>query len=92
MDAPSPISSNGAISEGYNAIDRRLDRQTNNDDKQVAAKFNEIDPYGSSRYDAILLKEDVKNTNWLHSLDDKSDQSPVFDHRFEPLPEPFGLL
>lgn len=48
-------------------------------------------PHGSSRYDAFMLKEDSKNMNWLHSAEDKSDQSPVFDHRFEPLPEPFDL-
>ncbi|KAJ4767087.1 mucin-5AC-like protein [Rhynchospora pubera] len=54
--------------------------------------LNELDLYGSSRYDAMLLREDVKSTNWLHAIDDKSDQSPVFDHRFEPLPEPFGPL
>ena len=46
---------------------------------------------GSSRYDSLLLKEDSKNMNWLHSIEDNSDQSPGFDHRFEPLPEPFGL-
>lgn len=48
--------------------------------------------YGSTRYEAMLLKEDAKDMNWLHNVEDKSDQSPVFDHRFEPLPEPFGLL
>ncbi|KAK8940792.1 hypothetical protein KSP39_PZI010485 [Platanthera zijinensis] len=50
------------------------------------------DLYGSSRYDTMLLKEDLKNTNWLHSLEDRPDQSPVFDHRFEPPPEPFSPL
>lgn len=91
-DAPSPISSNGFLSENGNGIERSPDHETDIDDKKLIAKVCEIDTYGSSRYDAILLKEDAKNTNWLHSLDDKSDQSPVFDHRFEPLPEPFGLL
>ncbi|CAO2195072.1 unnamed protein product [Urochloa humidicola] len=52
--------------------------------------LSELDIYANSRYEAMLLKEDTKNTSWLHSVDDKSDQSPVFDHRFEPLPEPFG--
>ena len=33
-----------------------------------------------------------RNTSWLHGLDDKPDQSPLFDHRFEPLPEPFSPL
>ncbi|CAM0883071.1 unnamed protein product [Alopecurus aequalis] len=54
--------------------------------------MSELDIYGSSRYEEMLLREDTKNTDWLHSVDDKSDQSPVFDHRFEPLPEPFGPL
>lgn len=50
------------------------------------------DLYGSSRYDAMLLKEDLKNTNWLHSVEDRSDQSPLFDYRFEQPPEPFSPL
>ncbi|KAM3333348.1 hypothetical protein ACQJBY_028435 [Aegilops geniculata] len=54
--------------------------------------LSELDMYGSSRYEEMLLREDTKNTDWLHSVDDKSDQSPVFDHGFEPLPEPFGPL
>ncbi|CAO2197156.1 unnamed protein product [Urochloa humidicola] len=54
--------------------------------------LSELDIYANSRYEAMLLKEDTKNTSWLHNVDDKSDQSPVFDHRFEPLPEPFGPL
>ncbi|XP_020576474.1 probable serine/threonine-protein kinase roco5 [Phalaenopsis equestris] len=58
----------------------------------LVAKESDFDIRGSSRYDAMLLKEDLKNTNWLHSVEDKSDQSPVFDHRFEPPPEPFGPL
>lgn len=55
-----------------------------------SAKLAEVDVYESSRYDAMLLKEDLKNTNWLHSVDDKSDQGPIFDNGFGPLPEPFG--
>ncbi|KAK4749534.1 hypothetical protein SAY87_026983 [Trapa incisa] len=50
------------------------------------------DIYESSRYDAILLKEDLNNTNWLHGVDDKSDQGSIFGNGFEPLPEPFGPL
>ncbi|KVH95033.1 mucin-5AC-like isoform X2 [Cynara cardunculus var. scolymus] len=53
---------------------------------------SEVDIYESSRYDAILLKEDLKNTSWLHSADDKIDESPLFDNGFETLPEPFGPL
>ncbi|WVZ68403.1 hypothetical protein U9M48_017346 [Paspalum notatum var. saurae] len=54
--------------------------------------LSELDIYANSRYEAMLLKEDTKNMSWLHNVDDRSDQSPVFDHRFEPLPEPFGPL
>jgi len=53
--------------------------------------LSELDIYGSSRYEA-LLREDAHNTSWLHGFDDKPDQSPLFDHRFEPLPEPFSPL
>ncbi|XP_076930160.1 uncharacterized protein LOC143594832 [Bidens hawaiensis] len=53
---------------------------------------SEVDIYESSRYDAILLKEDLKNTSWLHSADDKIDEGPLFDNGFESLPEPFGPL
>ncbi|KAJ8483859.1 hypothetical protein OPV22_016344 [Ensete ventricosum] len=52
-------------------------------------RMNDIDLYGSYRYDAMLTKEDLKNASWLLSADDKSDQGSLFDHRFEPLPEPF---
>lgn len=77
-------SENGDFSAAaYKSPDR--DSQTTRD--------SELDLHGSSRYDAFMLREeDSKNMNWLHSIEDKSDQSPVFDHRFEPLPEPFGLL
>lgn len=53
---------------------------------------SEFDMYESSRYDAILLKEDLKNMSWLHSADDKIDDVSLFDNGFEPLPEPFGPL
>ena len=61
-------------------------------DRRNGAKLSEVDIYESSRYDAILLKEDLKNTNWLHSIDDQTDSGSMFDHGFESLPEPFGLL
>jgi len=60
--------------------------------RALITRERDPDIYGSSRYEVLLLKEDSKNMNWLHSVEDKSEQSPVFDHRFEPLPEPFGLL
>ncbi|KAK9067767.1 hypothetical protein SSX86_011878 [Deinandra increscens subsp. villosa] len=53
---------------------------------------SEVDIYESSRYEAILLKEDLKNTSWLHSADEKIDEGPLFDNGFESLPEPFGPL
>ncbi|XP_010036018.2 serine/arginine repetitive matrix protein 1 isoform X1 [Eucalyptus grandis] len=59
---------------------------------RYSAKLTEVDIYESSRYDAMLLKEDLKNTNWLHSFDDKSDQGLIFDNGFESLPEPFAPL
>ncbi|XP_077239297.1 uncharacterized protein LOC143880305 [Tasmannia lanceolata] len=91
-DTPSSVGSNGTISEnGYN-IDRYSNCETNHEDRKLSTKLSEPDRYESSRYDAILLKEDSKNMDWLHSLDNQSDQSPVFDHRFDPLPEPFDLI
>ncbi|MED6206966.1 hypothetical protein PIB30_031521 [Stylosanthes scabra] len=62
------------------------------DERLYSSKLSEADMYESSRYDALLLKEDLKNTNWLHSGDEKCDQGPIFDNGFEHLPEPFGLL
>ncbi|KAD3338138.1 hypothetical protein E3N88_33659 [Mikania micrantha] len=56
------------------------------------SKLTQVDVYESLRYDSILLKEDLKNTSWLHSADENSDQSPLFDHGFESLPEPFAPL
>lgn len=78
--------SSGSLSNGLHPITRLSEREN------MLTEFNhEIDPYGSYRYD-LLLKEDYKDTNWLHTVDDKSDQSSLFDHRFEPLPEPFDPL
>ncbi|KAF8402459.1 hypothetical protein HHK36_010543 [Tetracentron sinense] len=83
-----PIGNNGTISENGNYINGFPNGETEGYTR-VSAKLRDPDMYESSRYDAILLKEDLKNTNWLHGLD---DQEPIFDHRFEPLPEPFGLF
>ncbi|KAM1388972.1 hypothetical protein ACFX2I_017020 [Malus domestica] len=73
-------------------MNRHVENGNEADSRRYSAKLSEVDIYESSRYDAILLKEDMKNTNWLHSLDDKLDQGPIFDNGFEHLPEPFGLL
>uniref|UniRef100_A0ACD5WKG0 Uncharacterized protein n=1 Tax=Avena sativa TaxID=4498 RepID=A0ACD5WKG0_AVESA len=80
--------SNGALSHYGGSSTDSPDRES------IGTKetMSELDIYGSSRYEEMLLREDTKNTDWLHNVDDKSDQSPVFDHRFEPLPEPFGPL
>ncbi|KDP21847.1 hypothetical protein JCGZ_00634 [Jatropha curcas] len=91
VSAPESIS-NGDILENGNHISRAAEIVTEANDGRYTAKLSEVDIYESSRYDAILLKEDLKNTNWLHSIDDKSDQGSIFDNGFEPLPEPFGLL
>ncbi|KAJ6844317.1 mucin-5AC-like [Iris pallida] len=83
----SPAYSAAASENGDFAVAKSPDRDS------TATRESEVDIQGSSRYDAFMLKEeDSENMSWLHSVEDKSNQSPVFDHRFEPLPEPFGLL
>jgi len=86
-------SSNGHFSGDSNgALSHNGGSSIGSPDSGKKEVLSELDIYANSRYDAMLLKEDTKNMSWLHSVDDKSDQSPVFDHRFEPLPEPFGPL
>lgn len=86
-DCRSSISIAPSESRDFAAASKSPDRES------PATRDSKLDLHGSSRYDAFMLKEeDSKNMDWLHSVEDKSDQSPVFDHRFEPLPEPFGLL
>lgn len=81
------------ISENVIYLNRYYPENGNIENKyHISSKLREVDIYESSRYDAILLKEDLKNTNWLHSADGKSDQGPIFDNGFEHLPEPFGPL
>ena len=65
-----------------------------NEGRRLMGKLSDRDMYESSRYDALLLKEDVKNTNWLHSIDDRSSEHGLmFDNGgFELLPEPFAPL
>ncbi|XP_021684355.2 uncharacterized protein LOC110667727 isoform X2 [Hevea brasiliensis] len=90
MSAPESIN-NGDILENGNNMSRPAENGIEAIDGRYYAKLSEVDNYESSRYDTILL-EDLKNTNWLHSIDDKSDQGAIFDNGFESLPEPFGLL
>ncbi|BAF17770.1 putative GPI-anchored protein pfl2 [Oryza sativa Japonica Group] len=90
-------STNGHFSGDSNgALSRNGGSSTDSPDRgSIGGKetLSELDMYGSSRYEAMLLREDVRNTSWLHGFDDsKPDQSPLFDHRFEPLPEPFSPL
>ncbi|KAF7825399.1 signaling mucin HKR1 [Senna tora] len=90
MNVSPQSSNNGGSSDCGNHIKRNMFNGSERDERQYYAKLNEVDIYESSRYDAILLKEDLKNTNWLHSADDICDQGPIFDNGFESLPEPFG--
>ncbi|XP_047171743.1 signaling mucin HKR1 [Vigna umbellata] len=86
-------SNNGSNFDMGNGISNRsMMKAREVDERQYSAKVSEVDIYESSRYDALLFKEDLKNTNWLHGVDDKCDQGPIFDNGFEHLPEPFGLL
>lgn len=84
-----PIYHNGATPEHGNYTSRYLE---NGNEEDKSAKLTVVDIYESSRYETLLLKEDLKNTNWLHSLDDKYDQGAIFDNGFEHLPEPFDPL
>ncbi|XP_072976151.1 uncharacterized protein [Typha angustifolia] len=59
--------------------------------ESAMARLSKQDIYESLRYDAILLKENAENMNWLHSAEGKRDESPLFQ-RFEQLPEPFSPL
>ncbi|KAI3869186.1 hypothetical protein MKW92_022478 [Papaver armeniacum] len=84
-NAPS-MSDNGSVS----CLDMSQDGETEEIASRFTGKLSEPDIFDSSRYDMLLLKEDLKNTNWLQTMDDKSD---LFDHQpFEPLPEPFDPL
>ncbi|KAL2330505.1 hypothetical protein Fmac_018086 [Flemingia macrophylla] len=82
---------NGASFDVGNGNNRSVIKGREVDERQHSAKLSEVDIYESSRYDALLFKEDLRNTNWLHGADDKCDQA-LFDNGFEHLPEPFGLL
>lgn len=92
VDGNHPISSNGHVPENGNYINGSPRNGAIEDKYLTSSKLTDVDIYESSRYDAILLKEDLKNTSWLHSVDDNSDQGPLFDNGFESLPEPFGPL
>lgn len=82
---------NGFIHENGKYSNGALENGKREENGRMFGGLTDVDMFESSRYDAILLKEDVKNTNWLLSSDEKSDQGSMFDHGFESLPEPFGL-
>ncbi|KAK4773084.1 hypothetical protein SAY87_028103 [Trapa incisa] len=84
--------SNGGLSENSSSCTIRPPENVAISGNENYSKLTQMDMDESSRYDSILLKEDLKNMNWLHSVDDKSDQGPIFDNGLEPLPEPFGSL
>ncbi|KAI3890961.1 hypothetical protein MKX03_015587 [Papaver bracteatum] len=83
-NAPS-MSDNGSVS----CLDMSHDGETEEIASRFTGKLSEPDIYDSSRYDMLLHKEDLKNTNWLQTMDDRSE---LFDQPFEPLPEPFDPL
>nr|GLL36778.1 mucin-5AC-like [Ipomoea trifida] len=85
------FSNNGPTSENGSYISRSSENGSEDDRSRFSARLTDTDIYESCRYDMILLKEDVKNTNWLHSIDDKLDGT-IFENGFEPLPEPFDHL
>ncbi|KAK9124789.1 hypothetical protein Sjap_014391 [Stephania japonica] len=87
--APPYLGGNMSMLEIGNHDVRSQDGNADEDVKRLSAKVSDLDIYESSRYDALLLREDAKNTNWLHSIDDKSDEGSIFDNRFDILPEPF---
>lgn len=97
--SPTSVNSNGSPSlsnsgsnlENGTYANGLLDNGKKEENGRLFGRLSGADMYESTRYDAILLKEDLKNTTWLHSVDDMSDQCSIFENGLEPLPEPFGL-
>ncbi|XP_076926323.1 uncharacterized protein LOC143589451 [Bidens hawaiensis] len=81
-------SKNGTLRNGY--LDNKVKPITVEHNSLYSSKLGRADVYESLRYDSMLLKEDLKNTSWLHGADEKGDQSLLFDNGFESLPEPFA--
>uniref|UniRef100_A0A803MVN9 Uncharacterized protein n=1 Tax=Chenopodium quinoa TaxID=63459 RepID=A0A803MVN9_CHEQI len=74
--SPISVNSNGSVMEVHILMGcLRTGRK-----KGLFGRLTGADMYESTRYDAILLKEDLKNTTWLHSVDDMSDQCSVFEN------------
>ncbi|KAG2315452.1 hypothetical protein Bca4012_066267 [Brassica carinata] len=88
-----PVRSGNNLSDSISSNSAENGNETN-EGRRLMGKLGDRDMYESSRYDALLLKEDVRNTNWLHSIDDRSSEhGHMFDNGgFELLPEPFAPL
>ncbi|GAB2300790.1 hypothetical protein Dimus_034826 [Dionaea muscipula] len=86
------LCSNGYIPENGKYSNGAPENRMPGENGCTSGKVTGVDIFESSRYDTMLLKEDLKNTSWLHSLDDKeSEEGPLFENGFEHLPEPFCL-
>ncbi|XP_010529942.1 PREDICTED: cell wall protein RBR3 [Tarenaya hassleriana] len=95
---PHSIKSSAAASKGQSGAENRDKCSTCGGDEgmiSLLAKVGKGDRYDSARYETLLFGKDVKDTNWLLSIDEPSsdsDQSLLFDNGFEPPPEPFPPL
>ncbi|KAF9680124.1 hypothetical protein SADUNF_Sadunf06G0088500 [Salix dunnii] len=83
-------SQNGVVLDDETLFSRAAEIRHEANVGRYSAKLSDVDIYESSRYDGESL-EDLKNTNWLHSIDDESDHGPFFDNGSESLPEPFNI-
>ncbi|KAK7382886.1 hypothetical protein VNO80_02037 [Phaseolus coccineus] len=91
LSVASSMNINGSLQSRSNGnnTNRKNGREKGERQKQYLGKLNAVvDVYP---YDSVLLKEDLNNTNWLHSVDEKCDEGAIFDNGFESLPEPFGF-
>ncbi|KAK7287014.1 hypothetical protein RJT34_22423 [Clitoria ternatea] len=96
LSAPDSVNINRSIHSRNSGacfdIGNSTNKRMNGRERQYFGRLSEVDVYESCPYDSLFLREDLKNTNWLHSVDDKCDHGPIFDNGFESLPEPFALL
>ncbi|CAA7019312.1 unnamed protein product [Microthlaspi erraticum] len=60
--------------------------------KSLTKEGNTDQKKDSARYEALLDVKDVKDTNWLLTLDDETNPSLIFDNAFDSPPEPFSPL
>jgi len=60
--------------------------------KSLTKEGNTENKKDSARYEALLDVKDVKDTNWLLTLDDETNPSLIFDNAFDSPPEPFSPL